>query len=54
MHTKFLSVNLKGRDHSGDPDEGGETILEWILGKLGGRVWTEYIWLRIWTTGGMM
>jgi hypothetical protein len=25
----------------------GRTILEWILGKWGGKVWTECIWLRI-------
>jgi hypothetical protein len=26
-------------------------ILDWILGKLGGKVWTGCIWLRIGTSG---
>jgi hypothetical protein len=30
----------------------GKIILEWILGKLGGKVWTGFIWLRIGTSGG--
>jgi hypothetical protein len=28
-------------------------ILKWILKKQGGRVWTEYIWLRIWSNSGL-
>jgi hypothetical protein len=28
-------------------DETGKIILEWILGKWGGRVWTRFIWIRI-------
>jgi len=36
VYTKFLSENLKGRDHSEDPGVGGRIILEWILGKQGG------------------
>jgi hypothetical protein len=27
-------------------------ILEWVLGKYGGKVWTGSIWLRIRTSGG--
>jgi hypothetical protein len=26
---------------------GGRIILEWILGKLCGRVWNGFVWLRI-------
>jgi hypothetical protein len=29
-------------------------ILEWILGKEGGKLWTEFIWLRIGTSGGLL
>jgi hypothetical protein len=35
MHTKFLSENLKGRDHVEHLGVDAKT-LEWILGKLGG------------------
>jgi hypothetical protein len=34
------------KDHSEDLGVDGTTILEWILGKQGGRVWTAFIWLR--------
>jgi len=38
--TKFWLENLKGRDHSEDLGTDGKMLLEWILGKLGGNVWT--------------
>jgi hypothetical protein len=41
--------NRKGRDHSKDLDVDGKIILDWILGKQGGKVWTGWICLRIWT-----
>jgi hypothetical protein len=31
-----------------------ETILEWIMEKLDGMVWTGFIWLRIRTSGGLL
>jgi hypothetical protein len=37
MDTKFLSGNLKGRDHLADLGADGKIILEWILGKYMGR-----------------
>jgi hypothetical protein len=46
VHAQFWSQNLKGGDHSEDMGIGGKIILEWILGKLGGKVW-----LRIGTNG---
>jgi hypothetical protein len=54
MNTKFLSVSLKGRDHSEDLDVEGRIILEWILGKLCRKVWTGIIWLRIGTIGWLL
>jgi hypothetical protein len=33
MHAKFLSKNLKVRDHSEDKGLDGRIILEWILWK---------------------
>jgi hypothetical protein len=32
----------------------GKTILEWIFGKSGGKVWTGFIWLSIGISGGFL
>jgi hypothetical protein len=45
--TKFGLQYLKGRDHSQDLGVDGTIILERILKKLVGRMWTWLIWLRI-------
>jgi len=39
----------EGKNHLEDLDVDGK-ILEWILGKQNGKVWTGCIWLRIGTT----
>jgi hypothetical protein len=31
-----------------------KTILEWILGKWSGKVWTGFVWLRMGTIGGLL
>jgi hypothetical protein len=54
MHTKFSSENLKIRDDSENICVDEKIILEWILGKLGGKVWTVCIWLRIVISGGFL
>jgi hypothetical protein len=54
MHTKFGQKTLKGRDNSEDIGVGRRTILEWILGKQRGKVWTGFIWLRIGSSGGLL
>jgi len=41
MHTEFLSGNLKRTEHSEVLGLDGKMILEWILGKYGGKVWTD-------------
>jgi hypothetical protein len=46
--------NLKGRDHLADLGVDGRIIAEWILGKQVGKVWTEFIWLRIGNSGGLL
>jgi hypothetical protein len=51
---KILVGNLKGKGYSKDLRVDGKTILEWILGKLGGRVWSRFIWLRAGTSGGIL
>jgi hypothetical protein len=47
-------VNLKGRDHSEDLGVDRKIILEWVLGKYGAKLWTQFIWLRIGTNGGLL
>jgi hypothetical protein len=49
-----LLANLKGIDHLEDLDVYGRIILEWILGKYVEKLCTGFIWLRIWTSGGVL
>jgi len=53
IYIDFWSENLKGKDHSEDLVVDGRIILEWILGKYGGKLWTGFMCLRIETTGGL-
>jgi hypothetical protein len=41
-------------DYLGDLGIDGKRVLEWILGKWGGKVWTGFIWYRIGTSGGLL
>jgi hypothetical protein len=50
MHT----INLKGRDHSENLGVDGMIILESILEKYVGKVWTGCICLRIGTSDGIL
>jgi len=45
-------INLKERDHLGDPGVDGRKILRWIFRKWEGVVGTGWSWLRIGTGGG--
>jgi hypothetical protein len=47
----LVEKNLKGRDKSEELGAVGKIILEWILGKSGGNMWTGCIWFRIGTSG---
>jgi hypothetical protein len=53
MHTVFWLEYLKGRDHLEDLGT-DKIILERILGKQGGKVWTGFIWLRIGASGELL
>jgi hypothetical protein len=44
--------NLKGGDNLEDLSIDGKIILNWILRKEGGKLWTGCIWLRIGSIGG--
>jgi hypothetical protein len=54
MHKDFWLENLRGKDHSEDLEVGGKIILECVLEKYGGKVWTGCIWIRIGTSGGLL
>jgi hypothetical protein len=45
---------VKGRDHAEDLVVNGRILLGGILGKYDGKVWSEFIWLRIGTSGGLL
>jgi hypothetical protein len=53
-NAKCWSENLTGRDQSEDLDVDVRKILQWILGKYDGKVWTVFIWLRIGTNDGLL
>jgi hypothetical protein len=50
-HTKLQSKNQKGRDHFEYRGENGRMILIRILKEQGQRVWTEFIWIRMGSSG---
>jgi hypothetical protein len=47
MQIKFWFQNPKGRDHPEHLGIDGWIILEWILDKEGGKVWSGFIWRGI-------
>jgi hypothetical protein len=49
-----LVGKLSIRHSSEELDIGTRIILERILNKHGGKVWTGFIWLRIGTSGGLL
>jgi hypothetical protein len=54
IHTKFMFERLKGRDHLEEAGIDRRMILTWALNKQNGRMWTGFIWLRIWTNGRLL
>jgi hypothetical protein len=54
MYTKFLSENLKGRDHLKDLVIEGRINIRMNSKESVAGVWTGFIWLRIWTSGRLL
>jgi hypothetical protein len=54
VNTFFFSENLKGRDHSGDPDLDKKIMLGRILETWRRKMWTGFMWLKIGTSGGLL
>jgi hypothetical protein len=54
MHIKFLSTNLKGRDHFGALGPDWDDNINYMLYKQGVRMWTGFSWLRTASSGGLL
>jgi hypothetical protein len=54
MHTGLKLRNLKERYHVDNLGIDGSVLLKGILKKSVGRARTGLIWLRIWTSGGIL
>jgi hypothetical protein len=50
---KFFVGRPEGKRPLGRPRQRWEDVLQLVLGKQGGQVWTRYIWLRIGTSSGL-
>jgi hypothetical protein len=53
-NTKFCFQNLKEGENLIDLGVHGRTLLECILGKYGGNMRTEFVWIRIEIIGGIL
>jgi hypothetical protein len=49
-----LVVTFEGKKHLKNIGVDGRIILRWILNKFKFRMWTEFMWLRIFTIGGLL
>jgi hypothetical protein len=45
---------MKGGDHMEDIGVDERIILQWMLERWGGEVWTGCIWLTVGTNGGLL
>jgi hypothetical protein len=51
---KNVVGNPEGKGSLGRPRRRWRVILEWTLGKYGGKMWTGFISLTIGTSGGLL
>jgi hypothetical protein len=54
MHKEFWLETLKGGYHVRNLSIDGRIMLKWTSGKQGGKLWTEFIWLKIGTGGSLL
>jgi hypothetical protein len=54
MHIRSWWKSQKERDHQEDVEVGGRILLQWILKKYDGLLWTGFIWLKIGTSDGIL
>jgi len=54
INSRDFSHKLKRKYHSEDLDEDGRVILEGIVGRESGELWTGFIWLRTETSSGLL
>jgi hypothetical protein len=54
MHIEYWWESQKERDHCEDHGVYAWTILNWILERYDGMVWSGLIWLRIGTNGRLL
>jgi hypothetical protein len=54
MRAIFYSENHKGNKILETLRVGGMIIAKWMFKEMGRRVWTGFIWLKIWTSGGLL
>ena len=53
-HARFWWKHLRERDNFEDIDVNGRIILKRALKNSDGKAWSEFIWLRIGTGGGLL
>jgi hypothetical protein len=51
---KILVGKPNGGDHSEDLGVDWSIILEWMLGKYGGKLRTAFVWFRVGTSDGLL
>ena len=54
MHADSLLGNLNETCRLKDVGVKGRIIINWVLRKQDGRAWTEFIWVRIGISGGVL
>jgi hypothetical protein len=54
VHTGYWWGNLREGEHLEEPGVDGRKLLKLIFRKWDRGSWTGFIWIRIWTGGGLL